>query len=195
VSLAVEPPPEPAPPVLADWLGPTPVDVFRTTALGRVPCASPGTTRGVGDIVDWAAVDRGLAASPAPDVLVVARGHLLPLPAPRSLREARRLLDVGIGFVIRCAERQDAAIAAVTAAIGRDAGGDARAQLFVTPARSHGFGWHYDHEEVERSPVCTARLVAGDFLYLPGGWWPMAECREESLSVSIGVRPAHTRSR
>jgi 50S ribosomal protein L16 3-hydroxylase len=225
---AAEPRREP-PAILPAWLGATTVESFRSSALGRAPCAAPGTTVDVRDIVDWSAVDRVLSASPAPEVLVVARGHLLPLPPPRSLREARRLLDAGIGFVIRCAERQDAAIAAVTSAIGRDVGGDARAQLFVTPARSHGFGWHYDHEEVfiaqtagvkdyyfrantvdppvwgqrprsecfglERSPLCTARLVAGDFLYLPGGWWHMAECREESLSISIGVRPAHTASR
>jgi 50S ribosomal protein L16 3-hydroxylase len=226
VSPGNESPGREPPAVLPAWLGPTPVDDFLASGLGRIPCAAPGTTRDVSAVVDWAAVDRVLAASPAPDVLVVARGQLLPLPAPRSLRDARCYLDAGIGFVVRCAERQDAAIAAVTAAVGRDVGGDARAQLFVTPARSHGFGWHYDHEEVfiahtagvkdyyfrantvdppvwgqpprserfgqEQSPVCTARLVAGDFLYLPAGWWHMALCVEESLSISVGVRVAAT---
>jgi 50S ribosomal protein L16 3-hydroxylase len=229
VSAHAEEPRHEASAVLPTWLGATTIAAFRSSVLGRAPCASPGTTGDVIAVVDWAAVDRVLAASPAPDVLVVARGHLLPLPAPRSLREARSFLDAGIGFVVRFAERQDAAIAAVTAALGDEVGGDAHAQLFVTPGRSHGFGWHYDHEEVfiaqtagvkdyyfrantvdppvwgqrprserfglERSPVCTARLVAGDFLYLPAGWWHMAECREESLSISIGVRSAHTTER
>jgi ribosomal protein L16 Arg81 hydroxylase len=41
----------------------------------------------------------------------------------------------------------------------------------------------------ERSPLMTARLVAGDFLYLPCGWWHMATCVDDSLSISIGLLP------
>jgi hypothetical protein len=39
----------------------------------------------------------------------------------------------------------------------------------------------------ERSPLATARLIAGDWLYLPARWWHMAKCVEPSLSLSIGV--------
>ncbi|MBA3463173.1 MAG: hypothetical protein H0T46_24670 [Deltaproteobacteria bacterium] len=43
----------------------------------------------------------------------------------------------------------------------------------------------------ERSPICAATLVPGDFLYIPARWWHMAECRggDPSLSISVGVRP------
>jgi len=41
------------------------------------------------------------------------------------------------------------------------------------------------HREV--SPLQTARLIAGDCLYIPSRWWHMAECIEDSLSMSFGV--------
>jgi 50S ribosomal protein L16 3-hydroxylase len=42
----------------------------------------------------------------------------------------------------------------------------------------------------ETSLLCTAHLVAGDFLYLPARWWHRALCREDALSISVGVSPA-----
>jgi ribosomal protein L16 Arg81 hydroxylase len=35
----------------------------------------------------------------------------------------------------------------------------------------------------------TARLHAGDWLYLPVRWWHAARCVEHSLSMSIGIYP------
>ena len=46
----------------------------------------------------------------------------------------------------------------------------------------------------ERSPLMSARLVAGDWLYLPARWWHLVKCVEESLSISVGVMsPAELR--
>ena len=39
----------------------------------------------------------------------------------------------------------------------------------------------------ERSPLMSARLVSGDWLYLPARWWHLVKCVEESLSISVGV--------
>jgi hypothetical protein len=44
----------------------------------------------------------------------------------------------------------------------------------------------------ERSPFHEATLVPGDFLYLPARWWHMAHCREDALSLSVGVSPRAT---
>jgi hypothetical protein len=41
----------------------------------------------------------------------------------------------------------------------------------------------------ERSPLFSARLVAGDWLYLPARWWHLVKCVEDSLSISVGVMP------
>jgi 50S ribosomal protein L16 3-hydroxylase len=40
---------------------------------------------------------------------------------------------------------------------------------------------------VEKSPLQTARLIAGDCLYIPARWWHMARCVEDSLSMSFGL--------
>jgi ribosomal protein L16 Arg81 hydroxylase len=46
----------------------------------------------------------------------------------------------------------------------------------------------------ERSPLMSARLVAGDWLYLPARWWHLVKCVQESLSISVGVMsPAEVR--
>jgi 50S ribosomal protein L16 3-hydroxylase len=122
--------------------------------------------------------------------------------------------------VIRRAERCDAGLAALAQGFAEDFAAPSHIQVFVTPADTHGFGWHFDAEHVfiaqtagvkdyyfrrntvsperearpdftrfasERSPLATARLIAGDWLYLPARWWHMAKCAEASLSLSIGV--------
>ena len=39
----------------------------------------------------------------------------------------------------------------------------------------------------EASPIGTATLIRGDWLYIPSGWWHVAQCVEDSLSMSLGV--------
>jgi 50S ribosomal protein L16 3-hydroxylase len=164
--------------------------------------------------------------SPA-DVLVVARGKLLEVPPPRSLAETRALMQKGVGLVIRRGEQHDQGLAGFAASLVRDLPGRVHVQLFVTPGGTHGFGWHYDHEDVfiaqtagvkdyyfrdntvdrdtpigaqpdftrfarERTPLATARLIPGDWLYLPSRWWHMARCVEDSLSISAGLFPLAT---
>jgi 50S ribosomal protein L16 3-hydroxylase len=41
----------------------------------------------------------------------------------------------------------------------------------------------------EVSPIGTARLLAGDWLYIPARWWHAAKCIEDSLSISLGIFP------
>jgi 50S ribosomal protein L16 3-hydroxylase len=44
--------------------------------------------------------------------------------------------------------------------------------------------------EREIMPVFHCRLAAGDWLYLPAGYWHRTEAQEESVSLSVGVRTA-----
>ena len=44
--------------------------------------------------------------------------------------------------------------------------------------------------EKEKTPTLAATLIAGDWLYIPGGWWHMAKGVEDSLSLSVGVMPS-----
>lgn len=208
--------------MLSTWLGDLGLDGFRAQHLQRVPLAMPGTARSACGLLDWSGLARILLAKP--DVLVVARGQLLPFPPPTELVELRAYFRMGIGLAMRHTERVDPVMAEVAQAFERDVGA-AQVQIFVTPPETHGFGWHYDDEDVfiaqthgvkdyyfrantvtdalasplefqkypgETAPLCTATLVAGDFLYIPARWWHMAICREESLSISVGVYPRST---
>jgi 50S ribosomal protein L16 3-hydroxylase len=203
--------------MLRDWLGAVTLDEFRSRVLRRQPAAQAGTTEGARAALDWETLDRVLRAGA--NALVVSQGRLLPAPPPRSLGELREYLAAGVGLCIQHAERHDAGLAAVAAGFAEL--GAAQVQVFVTAGGTHGFGWHYDDEDVfiaqtlgvkdyyfrantvagaepaapqmfarfpqEQSPLCTATLVPGDFLYLPSRWWHMALCREEALSISVGV--------
>ncbi len=208
--------------MLAQWLKPVPVEAFVRTQLGKRPFAMAGSAQGTAPIFGWQTLERVLAAEPPADVLVVALGKLIERPAPRTLAEARALLNQGIGLVIRRAERHDPGLGALAAAFAGDLGGEAHIQLFITPAGTHGFDWHYDFEEVfiaqtlgikeyffrdnttdrhtpvgtnpdfglvrkEITPIATARLAAGDWVYIPSRWWHVASCVEDSLSISVGV--------
>jgi 50S ribosomal protein L16 3-hydroxylase len=42
---------------------------------------------------------------------------------------------------------------------------------------------------LERSPLLSARLLPGDWLYIPARWWHFVKCAETSLSISVGVMP------
>jgi 50S ribosomal protein L16 3-hydroxylase len=202
--------------MLLDWFGGLSLDEFRNRFLRAAPAAQSGTTLAFRSLLDWRVLDRVLRTSP--DVLVVSRGALLSMPPPRTLRDLPAYFEAGVGLCIRHAELHDAGLAGVAAAF--EPLGPAQVQLFVTPAGTHGFGWHYDDEDVfiaqtagvkdyyfrantvadrpaspalfaqfhaETSPLCTATLVPGDFLYLPSRWWHMAICHQHALSISVGV--------
>jgi hypothetical protein len=41
----------------------------------------------------------------------------------------------------------------------------------------------------ETSPLLSARLIPGDWLYIPSRWWHLVHSNEDALSISIGVLP------
>jgi ribosomal protein L16 Arg81 hydroxylase len=209
--------------MLDEWLGPLPLESFLRQCFGRRPYAVPSTAAGAERFFTWDTLEQ-ILRQPDTDTLVVAGGKLCQDPAPSSLIELNALMARGIGLVIRRAENQDPALAALAGALTAHIPGQAHVQLFVTPAGTHGFGWHYDDEEVfivqtagckeyffrdntirpeqtrgapadftlalkETSPIGTARLIAGDWLYIPSPWWHVARSVEPSLSISIGISP------
>jgi len=210
--------------MLGEWLATTSVATFVQTHLHRHACAGAGTAGRALPLFDWDVLDRMLATEPRCDVLVVSGGRTLDVPVPRRLARVKALMRQGAGLVIRRAERNDAGLAALAEAFAEELPGKVTIQLFVTPAGTHGFGWHYDFEDVfiaqtagakeyyfrpntvdpdaplgsqpdfeqfrrETSPMATARLIAGDWLYIPARWWHVALCEEDSLSISVGVLP------
>ncbi len=132
--------------MLEEWLGPITIDAFVSQQLQRVPIAQPSSIGNPEALLDWGRLDRVLA-SDAGDTLVVSRGELLPFPQPRGLLELRAYMRDGIGLCIRHAERCDPVLARIAAQFERDIG-TSMVQLFVTPRATHGFGWHFDDEDV-----------------------------------------------
>jgi 50S ribosomal protein L16 3-hydroxylase len=208
---------------LAKWLHPLDVRRFLSLHLGRKPFARPATAAPVIESCSWNALDRLLRAEPS-DVLVIGQGELRELPSPRSLSALRALFHHGVGLAIRAPERVSTHIEELARQFALDVPGDQRLIVFATPARTHGFGWHYDAEDVfvvqtegdkeyflrrntvtdpplrgfqsdfkhyreETSPLVACRLLPGDWLYIPKGYWHMALAHEDSLSLSIGVFP------
>jgi 50S ribosomal protein L16 3-hydroxylase len=209
---------------LRTWLQSVDLTQFEQAYLGREPISGANIAAAAARTCTWRGLDRMLRALPD-DVLVVARGRHLELPAPRTLRELGTLFAAGQGLAIRKAERHSPGLARLCAEFGLDLPGEQRVIAFATPAQTHGFGWHYDAEDVfivqtqgdkeylfrrntvcdasprsgqpdfslharETSPVMSCRLIAGDWLYIPRGFWHVAYAHRHSLSISIGVLPA-----
>ena len=133
--------------VLQRWLGDVSIAHFRAEHSGRVPIARPSCAHAETRACTWHTLHCLLAAG-SRDVLVVARGRLLDEPAPRSLSELRDLFAIGLGIALRQPERQCSEVATVARALAADVPGEQRVIVFATPANTHGFGWHYDAEDV-----------------------------------------------
>jgi 50S ribosomal protein L16 3-hydroxylase len=210
--------------MLDEWLAPDSVVEFVDRYFGHLPHARPGLAARVMPWFDWTVLGRVLAERP-PDMLVASHGRLVKVPPPRDLSDVRQLMDAKLGLVIRQSEHHDSQLAQLARAFARDLQGEVHVQLYVTPAGSQTFGWHYDFEDVfiaqtvgakdyhfcentvardtpvgtqpdfsyvrrETSPILSAHLLPGDWLYIPRRWWHLVRSVEDSLSISIGVLPA-----
>ncbi len=210
--------------MLSQWVAPLTIDEFKCSHFHRSAWAQPHSARPSIRVLDWQTLGEVLAADPAPDVIVCAKGERLPYPAPRELIELRAYMRMGIGLAMRHTQRCHPRLAAIAREFEQHFSGAVQVQIFATPAGTHGFSWHYDAEDVfiaqtigvkdyyfrentvehdtpfpprdfqgfhrETSPLQTATLVAGDFLYIPKRWWHMATCNEDALSISVGVMPS-----
>jgi 50S ribosomal protein L16 3-hydroxylase len=208
---------------LADWLQPMDVARFVSLHLGHEPLARASTAASCAEICDWRMLNDVLGAEPS-DVLVVAHGKCVERAVPRSLADLRTLFNHGIGIAIRAPETVNTRLRELAAEFAAELPGEQRLILFATPAQTHGFGWHYDAEDVfvvqtagdkeyylrrntvspspepgfqsdfahfsqETSPLLACRLLPGDCLYVPKGFWHIAVSHTDSMSLSIGVFP------
>lgn len=120
---------------------------FVAARTRRAPFADVGVVPEHVTAFDWARLDRVLGDRAA-DVLVVRDSVLSEEEPPRSAEQLRLLFARGAGIVVRRAERHDEELAALAEAFARELGGRSHIQLFATPGKTRGFGWHYDEEDV-----------------------------------------------
>ena len=133
--------------MLQTWLGAISVDAFLSSHCGKRAWAGAGVAGNVSRLFDWEVLERLIGAAEI-EVLVVARGRLWDVAPPTSLPEARTMMGRGLGFVLRRAELHDEELAGLAKAFTQDLPGVPHVQLFVTPGGTHGFGWHFDLEDV-----------------------------------------------
>lgn len=134
--------------MLSGWLAPTTVEEFRRTHLQRLPIARPGAAADARARCSWETVERLFQHRPAPAFLAVRDTRLIDVQPPSSLAALRALMREGVAFVLRRTERHDEGLHELATAFAADLPGEVHIQLFVTPAGSFSFGWHYDFEDV-----------------------------------------------
>lgn len=207
--------------VLARLLGDFPPGRFLEEFLYRLPYARPGGAAGLAPEIGWDRV-RALVEAPGADVLLSRRGKLDEKKGAPTFAEARRRYGEGYTITVRSAERSDPDLARLAGEFREAFLAPVNVHVYCTPAGEHGFGWHYDVEDVfvlqaegakvyslrkntvnpwpvletmprdlrfedEGSPVFTCRLEAGDWLYIPTGWWHIATTEAESKSLAVGM--------
>ena len=134
--------------MLDGWLGPGRARDFIACRRQRLPFAAPSLPAVRPALFDWPTLDRVLRSEPAPDALVVRSNEVLDVALPRSEAEVRALFADGTGLVVRRAQACDPALAALARCLHDGFASEVHLQLFVTPGGRHGFGWHYDADDV-----------------------------------------------
>jgi ribosomal protein L16 Arg81 hydroxylase len=69
----------------------------------------------------------------------------------------------GVGIVIRRAERHSEGLGRIAQELGSCLQRNVHVQVFVTPAATHGFSWHYDAEHV----LIVQTAGAKDYYFRP----------------------------
>jgi 50S ribosomal protein L16 3-hydroxylase len=205
--------------VLARLLGEFPAARFLEEFYFRLPFPRPGGAKGIVPPIEWDRV-RALVDAPGADTLLSKRGQLA--PEWTGFEDAHRRYREGYTITVRSAEKNDPDLRRLADEFHADFQAPVNIHLYCTPAGEHGFGWHYDVEDVfvlqgegskvyslrkntvnpwpvpetmprdlhferEGSPVFTCRLEAGDWLYIPAGWWHIANTESESKSLAVGL--------
>lgn len=133
--------------MLKRWMAESAYQSFVSHRARRLPYADAGIVPEDTRLFGWETLDHVLADSAA-DVLVVRESQLLAEERPRTAAQVRDLFMRKAGIVVRRAERHDQGLAGLADTFARELCGSAHIQLFVTPGKSRGFGWHYDEEDV-----------------------------------------------
>jgi 50S ribosomal protein L16 3-hydroxylase len=119
----------------------------------------PYVSRGAAAMVELIPNERlmGWLTHPAADVMVVRRGELREHAAPLTAPIVAACLKDGCTLVLRHAELLESDLADLAAEFQRCFGGEADVHVYWTPAEGHGFGWHFDAEDVFIFQVAGAK--------------------------------------
>src|SRR4051794_36749425 len=119
--------------MIADWFAPLDLPGFRAAHLEpRQPHAQPGGAASAVGLLGWETFDRVLSSPHPVDIMTVAAGQLVEVPAPRSAADVRRLMRAGAGVstVVRASELHDSGLAALAASFAAALPGEVHVQLY-----------------------------------------------------------------
>lgn len=136
-----------APLLIELLLGDVPLERFLGEHYLRAPFVGVGGAENLRALADDSLLPRLIEHSSC-EVTVVRDGRQLRLPRPASADEARTHEAAGCSLVFRHAERYCPALACLAGSLAHTFHGPVDLHVYRTPASRHGFGWHYDAEEV-----------------------------------------------
>jgi ribosomal protein L16 Arg81 hydroxylase len=209
---------------LQTLLGSMPAAHFVEQFLHRMPLSMPHTASSFCAWGTWGVIGE-ILRDPAADVLVARDGVPYAGPRPADQPGAEALSRDGYTVLIRHAERHHAGLAELARSLHNDFLAPVDVHIYATPPGRHGFGWHFDAEDVfiiqtsgekhyslrkntvhpwplveaipedmgyarEIMPLLRVSLTAGDWLYIPCGYWHKAEAAaggETAISLAAGV--------
>jgi len=204
-------------------LGEVSLQQFVADHFQRLPYSRSGMASSLLGLAGWEQLV-ALLAQPAADVNVCRSNQQYQESPPHTADAAARLVSEGYTLLVRHAERLEPRLQELAAAFERDFAAPVNIHVYCTPGGEHGFGWHYDAEEVfivqtagrkeyelrkntvnpwpveetlpadmryerEIMPLLRCELAAGDWLYIPSGYWHRAIAKEMAISLAIGVMP------
>lgn len=207
--------------VLQRLLGEVSLANFCNEYFSRMPFTLPGAASEFQELGSWSTVE-SIMAQPEADMLVVRQGRRWNGASSPTFNEARQLFNQGYTILVRHAERHDVRLRELADAFTHDFRAPVDIHIYCTPAEEHGFGWHYDAEDVfilqtqgtkeyslrkntvnpwpieemlpqdmkferELMPLMKCLLQAGDWLYIPNGYWHVAQAKEPAISLAVGV--------
>lgn len=171
--------------MLEQWFGEANAQFLSDFYL-REPFALPGTGQGLIHLAAWDILPRILEQTPEPDVLVVRNGRYFPEIQPRSAQQVQCLFAAGFSIVIRNAERHDPGLLDLCNAFAKELRARVAVQLYATPAGFHGFGWHYDAEEVFilQTSGCKEYFLRRNTVHPSPVWGAMPKDMQYGLETS-----------
>jgi ribosomal protein L16 Arg81 hydroxylase len=209
---------------LQTLLGNMPTAQFVEQFFHRLPLSMPQTASSLCSWGTWEVIGE-ILRDPAADVLVARGGVQYAGGRPTNQETAEALSRDGYTVLVRHAERHHAGLAELARSLCNDFLAPVDIHIYATPPGQHGFGWHFDAEDVfifqtsgakryslrkntvhpwplveaipedmgysrEIMPLLRVSLSAGDWLYIPCGYWHKAEAAAEgetAISLAAGV--------
>lgn len=200
------------PHLLSELLSPMPMQDFLHEYYGKKPYARPFVANRYKNMINWSLLDH-IMETKHNNCWPAKNGKLHPeqkfTSGSLTSVQARQCFMQGYTILVRHAEQVVAGLSTIAKDFEKLFNKPIDIQLYVTPAQEQGFDWHYDAEDVfvlqshgekefrlrSDSPLAETRnryeicchLKAGDWLYIPAGYWHKAIARSDSFHISIGV--------